>query len=74
MVQYSSGYLLFVSYLTMIVSCINKRELIEITSLQERKNSPLEDMSLLAMNYSLYEEIRAMTGTCGPKHKHLMLC
>ena len=42
MVDYSSGYLLFISYLTMIESCINnKRKSIEITSLQERKNSPL---------------------------------
>ena len=40
----------------MIESCINKRKSIEITSLQERKNSPPgADMSLLAIN-SLYQE------------------
>ena len=46
MVEYSSGYLLCISYLTMTESCINKRKSIEITSLQERKNSSLGGLEL----------------------------
>ena len=44
-VEYSSGYLSFISYWTTIV-VYNKQKSREITSLQERRNGPLRGHEL----------------------------